>query len=52
MGEVVRTILTRNTDRSEYVHGAPTSIQLVTRAMQDEELVSYARVIDKVLKGA
>lgn len=44
--------LTSNLDRSEDVHGAPTSIQLVTRAMQDEELISYARVIDKVLHAA
>ena len=35
----------------EDVHGAPLSIQLVTRAMQDEELVAYGRVVDEVLKA-
>ncbi|KAI5358747.1 putative amidase [Septoria linicola] len=38
--------------RAEDVHGAPTSIQLVTRPMQDEELISYSRLIDGVLKAA
>ncbi|EME39131.1 hypothetical protein DOTSEDRAFT_91596 [Dothistroma septosporum NZE10] len=40
------------TYRAEEVHGAPTSIQLVTRPFQDEELISAARVVDRCLNIA
>jgi Asp-tRNA(Asn)/Glu-tRNA(Gln) amidotransferase A subunit family amidase len=37
-------------DRSEDVHGAPTTIQLIARNYQDEELMATSALIDKCLK--
>jgi amidase len=44
--------LTRTLDNAEDVHGAPTSIQLVARCYQDEELVAAARLIDECLRSS
>ena len=39
-------------DQSEDVHGAPTTIQLVARSYQDEELIAASRVIDECVRAA
>jgi Asp-tRNA(Asn)/Glu-tRNA(Gln) amidotransferase A subunit family amidase len=36
-------------DSSEAVHGAPTTIQLIARNYQDEELMAASALIDQCL---
>ena len=43
-------LLTISVDNSEDVHGAPTTIQVIARNYQDEELMAAAALIDKCLK--
>jgi Asp-tRNA(Asn)/Glu-tRNA(Gln) amidotransferase A subunit family amidase len=37
-------------DNAEDVHGAPTTVQLIARSYQDEELVAAAAIIDECLR--
>jgi Asp-tRNA(Asn)/Glu-tRNA(Gln) amidotransferase A subunit family amidase len=40
------------TDSAAAVHGAPISIQLVSRNLHDEELLAIGSVVDACLNGA
>ena len=37
-------------DNADDVHGAPTTIQLIARSYQDEELIAAAAMVDACLK--